>query len=144
MKDYYTLLGVKPNASTAQIDAAYRRLMQKYHPNARSSPQTLDRMRDLNLAWRVLSDPAQRAAYDRARAQGLEFQPQPVSVNARPLTQPTVAEFGAPRSRAGSCLVRTAVALVLLFALGVLFWGLNQKWILRHGGSVRKTTLTNM
>ncbi len=127
MKDYYVLLGVKPNASNAQIDAAYRRLMQKYHPNARSSPQTLDRMRELNQAWRVLTDPAQRAAYDRARLDGSNFQPQTAQVTARTAAPTVNAEFGAPRARGGSCLVRLGVAVVLFFALGILLWGLNEQ-----------------
>lgn len=127
MKDYYSLLNLSPNASGEQIDAAYRGLMQKYHPNARSSPQTLERLRELNEAWRVLSDPTQRAAYNRACAEGVSFQPQTAPVNARVVSQAPTPEFGARRSRSGSCLVRFAVAAVLIFALGILVWGLNQQ-----------------
>ncbi len=127
MKDYYALLNVKPNANAAQIDAAYRRLMQKYHPTARSSPQTLDRLRDLNEAWRILSDPAQRAAYDRARQEGQAFQPQTTPVNARVVPQTAAAEWNVPTAKSGSCLVRSAAALALLFALAILGWGLGQQ-----------------
>lgn len=128
MKDYYTLLNVKPTASHAQIDAAYRRLVQKYHPTARTSPQLLERMRELNEAWRVLSDPAQRAAFDRAREDGQPFQPQTAPPTARAPTHTGSSEFSAPLVKGGSCLVRTAVALVLLFALSILLWGLSQQF----------------
>jgi len=127
VKDYYALLNLKPNANAAQIDAAYRRLMQKYHPTARSSPQLLDRLRDLNEAWRILSDPAQRAAYDRARQEGYAFIPQAAPASARPTPQSAAAEWDAPLVKSGSCLVRSAAALALLFALTILVWGLSQQ-----------------
>lgn len=127
MKDYYTVLGVKPTATPAQIDAAYRGRMQKYHLNVRASQQGLDRLRELNQAWRVLSDPAQRAAYDRARAVGAEYQPPTAATNLRAAPLSAAAEFGAPQSKGGSCLVRSVVVLVFLFAVGVFLWGLNQQ-----------------
>lgn len=126
MKDYYTVLGIKSTASPAQIDAAYRGLMQKYHLNVRATQQGLDRMRELNEAWRVLSDPAQRAAYDRARAEGAGYQPPTAATTLRAAPPSAVAEFGAPRRKGGSCLVRFVVVLVFLFAVGVFLWGLNQ------------------
>lgn len=128
MKDYYALLNVKPTASHAQIDAAYRRLVQKYHPSARTSPQLLERMRELNEAWRVLSDPAQRAAYDRARAEGQPYQPQTAPAAPRTIPQAGATEFNAPLVKGGSCFVRTVVALVLLFALAILLWGVSQQF----------------
>src|SRR5436305_4593097 len=75
VKDYYSVLSVNPGSTPAQIDAAYRRLMQRYHPNARSSPQAMERMREVNQAWRILSDATQRAAYDRARAGETTYEP---------------------------------------------------------------------
>lgn len=127
MKDYYSLLRIKPDASPAHVDAAYRRLMQRYHPNARATPQSLDRLRDLNQAWRVLSDPVQRAAYDAARANGSKYEPPAAAPSPRAMPQSAQAEFGARRSTGGTCLVAVGVALVLVFALGVLGWGLNQQ-----------------
>lgn len=110
-----------------QIDAAYRRLMQRHHPNARSSPQALERMRDLNEAWRVLSDSTQRAAYDRARAQGIPYSPPAPAPTLRNVPQSNFTDFGARRAKGGTCLVGIAVALVLMFALGILAWGLNEQ-----------------
>jgi hypothetical protein len=127
MKDYYTLLNVKPTASPAQIDAAYRRLMHRHHPNARSSHQALDRMRELNEAWRVLSDSSQRAAYDRARTNGIIYEPPTPPPTLRAIPQANLADFGARRATGGTCFVGIAVAAVLIFAFGILTWGLNEQ-----------------
>ncbi len=127
MKDYYALLNVSPDASLAQIDAAYRRLVQRHHPNARSSPQALERLRELNEAWRVLSDPTLRAAYDQARANGTPYQPPSPPPTLRNVPQASFADFGARHATRSSCLVPIAVLLVLLFALGILAWGLNEQ-----------------
>lgn len=68
MKDapstYYALLQVDPAAEPEVIESAYRRLARKYHPDVNPSPDALGRMRAINEAYRVLSQPALRAAYD--------------------------------------------------------------------------------
>ena len=136
MKDYYALLNVSPDATLTQIDVAYRRLMQRHHPNARSSPQALERLRELNEAWRVLSDATQRAAYDRARASGVAYQPPTPPPTLRNVPQANLAEFGARRKTGGTCLVAVAVAFVLIFAFGILAWGLNEQ--LHFGAMVER------
>lgn len=66
--DYYAILQVHPNAEPEVIEAAYRRLAAKYHPDVNPSPDATVRMQAINEAHRVLSDPARRAAYDARRA----------------------------------------------------------------------------
>ncbi|MCL0074473.1 DnaJ domain-containing protein [Dehalococcoidia bacterium] len=65
--DYYAVLQVRPQADREVIGAAYRRLAAKYHPDVNPSPDAADKMKQLNEAYEVLSDPARRAAYDRSR-----------------------------------------------------------------------------
>jgi hypothetical protein len=67
--DYYKLLHVQPDAPEAVIKASYRRLMQRLgmHPDLGGDHATAVL---LNEAFRTLSDPSRRAAYDRARADG--------------------------------------------------------------------------
>ena len=48
------------------IQAAYRRLAQKYHPDV-AGPDGSARMASINAAWELLRDPASRAAVDRER-----------------------------------------------------------------------------
>jgi len=66
MKDYYDILQVSPNAEQEVIDAAYRRLARKYHPDVYSGSDAADRMREFNEAHEVLGDRRRRAEYDAA------------------------------------------------------------------------------
>ena len=67
--DYYAILQVHPNASKDVIDAAYRKLASKYHPDVSKSTEAIDKMKLLNEAYEVLSDPSKRSVYDRSRQQ---------------------------------------------------------------------------
>ena len=61
----YDVLGVEAQASPEEIRRAFRRLARQWHPDAaRESAEAGARMTELNAAWRVLGDAAQRQAYD--------------------------------------------------------------------------------
>jgi len=67
--DYYGDLHIARDASPIEIRAAYRRLALKYHPDLNRISRTESaetRMRQLNLAYQVLSSPDRRKAYDRS------------------------------------------------------------------------------
>lgn len=64
-KDYYEILGVERDAPPAKIKEAYRRLAFKYHPDRnRENPSAVERMKEINEAYAVLSDPEKRRTYD--------------------------------------------------------------------------------
>jgi len=65
--DCYGILQVHPKAEKEVIEAAYRRLASKYHPDVSHVSDALERMKQINTAYEVLSDPIKRAAYDAAR-----------------------------------------------------------------------------
>jgi preprotein translocase subunit Sec63 len=65
--DYYAILQVDPRAEAEVIQAAYRRLAAKYHPDVAASPEATEKMKLLNAAYEVLSHPEKRKAYDRSR-----------------------------------------------------------------------------
>ena len=67
-KDYYAILQVDPRAEPEVIEAAYRRLSRKYHPDVSAQADAAQRMRELNEAFEVLSDPGRRRAYDHHRS----------------------------------------------------------------------------
>lgn len=63
--DYYKVLGVKQDASQAEIRKAYRRLAKKYHPDTNgNSPEAQERFQAINEANEVLGDPEKRKKYD--------------------------------------------------------------------------------
>ncbi|MDQ3813184.1 MAG: DnaJ domain-containing protein [Armatimonadota bacterium] len=66
--DYYEVLGVRPDADADQIKRQYRALVRQYHPDIATDKEAAHaRMQLILEAWNVLSDPAQRARYDRER-----------------------------------------------------------------------------
>lgn len=62
MKDYYKILGVPPDASDDEIRKAYYRLAHKYHPDKGGDAE---KFKEINEAYRVLSDKEKRAQYDK-------------------------------------------------------------------------------
>ncbi|HEY7295546.1 MAG TPA: J domain-containing protein [Dehalococcoidia bacterium] len=66
-EDYYETLQVSPRADAEVIEAAYRVLARRYHPDRNRSPAATARMAQINAAWETLRDPRRRAGYDRAR-----------------------------------------------------------------------------
>jgi len=79
-KDYYQTLGVAREVPADEIRKAFRKLARKYHPDVSKEPDAEARMKEVNEAYAVLSDPEKRAAYDqlgRAYRPGEEFRPPP-------------------------------------------------------------------
>ncbi len=79
-KDYYDTLGVPRDATAADIKKAFRKLARKYHPDVSKEKDADARMKEINEANAVLSDPEKRAAYDRlgqGYRPGQDFQPPP-------------------------------------------------------------------
>jgi curved DNA-binding protein len=64
-KDYYAILEVNRSASQEEIKAAYRKLVLKYHPDRNKEDlQAEEKLKDVNEAFRVLSDINKRRQYD--------------------------------------------------------------------------------
>lgn len=67
-KDYYELLGVRPDADQDTITRVWRRLSQVYHPDTTvGAAVDPERMKELNTAYEILSDPQRRYRYDQYR-----------------------------------------------------------------------------
>ncbi|MGW2446202.1 DnaJ C-terminal domain-containing protein [Streptomyces sp. NPDC001494] len=64
-RDFYEVLGVPRDADKDEIQRAYRKLARKYHPDVNKDPAAEERFKEINEAFSVLSDPDQRARYDR-------------------------------------------------------------------------------
>lgn len=66
-KDYYKILEIETNKVTMdQIKAAYREQAKKYHPDVNVGDKlSEERFKDINEAYRVLSEPVSKRKYDR-------------------------------------------------------------------------------
>jgi len=63
--DYYKILGVKKDASEADIKKAYRRLARKHHPDFNAGDKNAEtKFKEVSEAYEVLKDPEKRKMYD--------------------------------------------------------------------------------
>jgi len=97
-KDYYEVLGVPRTASEDQIKKAFRKLARQYHPDvAKNKKQAEEKFKEVNEAYEVLGDPANRKKYDELG---------PIGSPARNFVRPRLAgvrrrPFRAAASEAG-------------------------------------------
>jgi curved DNA-binding protein CbpA len=66
-RDVYRLLGVSATADADEITAACRRLARTFHPDRNGSQRATQEMQVVNVVRRTMTDPEQRARYDRER-----------------------------------------------------------------------------
>lgn len=65
-KDYYSILGLKKNASAEEIKQQFRKLALKYHPDRNTGDRESEaRFKEISEAYEVLGDREKRAKYDR-------------------------------------------------------------------------------
>ena len=61
-KDYYDILGIKKDATDAEIKKAFRALAQKYHPDKKNGDET--KFKEASEAYSILGDKKKRSEYD--------------------------------------------------------------------------------
>jgi curved DNA-binding protein CbpA len=66
-RDPYAILGISLTATTSQVKEAYHWLARQYHPDLNKDPRAGERMKDINWAYDLLSDPQERSLYDYYR-----------------------------------------------------------------------------
>ena len=63
-KNYYDILGVKKDASDAEIKKKYRKLVRQYHPDVSDDPDADNKIAEINNAYETIRDKDKRAEYD--------------------------------------------------------------------------------
>jgi curved DNA-binding protein CbpA len=108
--DPYAVLGVERTASDAEIRAAYRGLVARYHPDKHTGNPleglAAEKMAEINRAYEILSDAERRAAFDRGAR------------DPRAASGPAWTGPGAARNSRAVKLVALLLALPLLLRFG--------------------------
>jgi curved DNA-binding protein CbpA len=126
--DYYSELGLRPDATPAEIAATYRALAKALHPDARpTDPAAAERFKSITAAYRVLADVERRRDYDERRARG-------VAPVAAPQARVGTSPAAAPPSRSGPrwAIAGGIASLVLGLAATMLIVSLQ-----RHDADLR-------
>jgi len=63
-KSLYETLGVSESSSADEIKKAYRKLARKYHPDVNKDAEAVDKFKEINAAYEVLSDKKKKDEYD--------------------------------------------------------------------------------
>jgi len=85
--DYYTVLGLKKDATEAQIKKAYKKMAMKYHPDKQGNKTAVEGKKAEEMfkriaeAYEVLSDSEKRSIYDQFGKDGIQHGPMPHNTN---------------------------------------------------------------
>jgi molecular chaperone DnaJ len=71
IKDYYKILEIEDNFTEDLLKKKYRELSKKYHPDI--NPDGVDKFKDINEAYDILSDSEKKRRYDFERSGGNQF-----------------------------------------------------------------------
>ncbi|USD67372.1 J domain-containing protein [Vibrio sp. SCSIO 43136] len=87
MNNYYSLLGITPEADIKLIKAAYKIMSNKYHPDKYQGADATEKMQLINEAYATLSDTSKRQAFDEQWGESNNFN------SAEPEENDCYAEF---------------------------------------------------
>jgi len=98
-QDPYNILQVAHHAEPELIEAAFKRLALKYHPDQNPNASATAHMQDLNWAYQILRDPAKRARYDREVRPQAAPKPPPAKPKPPPPKPPPVQPKPKPQAQ---------------------------------------------
>ncbi|MHA6248672.1 J domain-containing protein [Pontibacter sp. CAU 1760] len=152
--NFYSVLGVSPDASAKEVKTAYKQLAIKYHPDKNPGNARAEELFKLvNTAYQTLSNPGKRARYDMR----LQLQRDQQRVAMHPPHQPYNQRYAYTRQPAGvterhykkrgpkpNRFSRKDWYITLGFVTGVLFFSMLLKFTMDHvtGQDKYKTAVT--
>jgi len=72
-REFYDVLGVKKDASDADLKKAFRQMAKKYHPDVNPGDKSAEsKFKEVNEAYDILSDSQKRARYDQFGHAGVD------------------------------------------------------------------------
>jgi hypothetical protein len=123
----YHVLGVAQDSDDVVIQAAYKALMRKYHPDTNRDPNATARAQAINAAFDILGNVQRRAAYDAARSTQRAHTPPPPPEDPAPPPQYTPPPNWKPSQRGFTWSKKWTVgatAFVLVGFIGNVLSGL--------------------
>jgi len=128
--DYYGVLEINPSAATEEVNAAFRRLAWRYHPDRNPALGATLQFQDINEAHQVLSDAERRAEYDA------KWHPEPKFRRraANPTVRPHSYRGSRRRRRIRAVLMTLVVFVFVSSAWAVIFTAMTS---MRHSASGR-------
>jgi len=130
--DPYAILQVVPTAEQEVVQAAFKALALKYHPDHDATRRAAEKMAELNRAYALLRDERARASYDRNRR--------------RTLAGISVAASGTPRSMQPPATASPGSVLTFGRYSGWSLRDLARRdqdyllWLSRHSSGIRYRT----
>jgi len=132
VESLYDILEVSRTASPEVIRAAYKSLVQRFHPDRNpDNPDAEERIKRINHAYDILSDQEERAAYDVMLA--IEEMPAPeIDSGSKAPEEAAVPTESAPGLSAKPAFKRPALVIaggvsIALIASTIVFFSLREK-----------------
>lgn len=124
---HYTLLGIPPRAGAQAIRAAFRQRIREVHPDLNRAPGAAELASQLTEAFRVLSNPVARSAYDGELRRHRLLQLSQADALARDgEARALVAGLG--RRSLGGLLGGLALAVLIGGGMSATVWQLSALW----------------
>lgn len=95
MKNYYEILEINEKASQEIIDKVYKVLIKKYHPDLQENNEIKakyeEKIKEINEAYEILSNPEKRNEYDKMLLQEKELASKKTYEQQQTYTKPNTA-----------------------------------------------------
>ena len=149
-EDYYEILQVSSSAEPEVVEAAYKKLAQKYHPDINTGPLSSERMTKINIARDILSDPVRRAQYHAQwlhERDSLKSLPETyIPATPKPSAYAAYSEEYNPvgQTRRGKKVGIIASIVVVLLVVGVIIFALSKNSGFDLGSLTSSTAATSI